>query len=110
EGFTTLAKDSIFMMPHLGLLAEVHAQAAVEVFEKDCLIYLGTCIAATGEGKLGKPCFKYSLTRSGEPSADSDQQSGMMNVGDLKLLPLGPEQRARVSIEPERGFDCGAGP
>ena len=25
-------------------------KAAVEVFEKDCLIYLGTCIAAKGEG------------------------------------------------------------
>jgi len=28
EGFTTLAKDSIFMMPHLGVLAEVHPKAA----------------------------------------------------------------------------------
>ena len=28
EGFTTLAKDSIFMMPHLGVLAQVHPQAA----------------------------------------------------------------------------------
>src|SRR5215831_4317647 len=51
EGFTTLAKDSIFMMPHLGVLAQVHPQAALEVFEKDCLIYLGTCIAAKGAGK-----------------------------------------------------------
>jgi hypothetical protein len=32
----------------LGVLAEVHPQAAVEVFEKDCLIYLGTCIARGG--------------------------------------------------------------
>src|SRR4029079_6564 len=42
EGVTTLAKDSIFMMPHLGVLAQVHPQAALEVFERDCLIYLGT--------------------------------------------------------------------
>ncbi len=42
EGFTTLAKDSIFMMPHLGVLAQVHPKAAMEVFERDCLIYLGT--------------------------------------------------------------------
>ena len=34
EGFTTLAKDSIFMMPHLGVLSTVHADAATEVFEK----------------------------------------------------------------------------
>src|SRR5262249_51584062 len=30
EGFTTLAKDSIFMMPHLGVLAQVHPQASLE--------------------------------------------------------------------------------
>ena len=103
EGFTTLAKDSIFMMPHLGVLAEVHPQAAVEVFEKDCLIYLGTCVAVKGEGKLGKPCFKYAI------SGTSLSEAGVMNVGDLKLLALGLDQRAKVTIEPERGFDCGAG-
>jgi hypothetical protein len=103
EGFTTLAKDSIFMMPHLGVLAEVHPQAAVEVFEKDCLIYLGTCIAARGEGKLGKPCFKFSI------SGSSLNESGVMNVGDLRLLPLALDQTVTVVIEPERGFDCGAG-
>ena len=42
EGITQLAVDSIFMMPQLGVLSTVHAKAAVEVFEKDCLIYLGT--------------------------------------------------------------------
>ena len=50
EGITTLAKDSIFMMPHLGVLAQVHPQAAIEVFERDCLIYLGTCISPKGTG------------------------------------------------------------
>jgi hypothetical protein len=104
EGFTALAKDSIFMMPHLGVLAEVHAKAAVEVFEKDCLIYLGTCIAAKGLGKVGKPCFKYTIKSA------SLNESGSMNFGDLKLLPLGPDDSATVSIQPERGFDCGAGP
>ncbi|MGA0174229.1 MAG: glutamate mutase L, partial [Phycisphaerales bacterium] len=54
EGFTSLAKDSIFMMPHLGVLAGVHEQAAMEVFERDCLIVLGACVAAKGEGKVGK--------------------------------------------------------
>ncbi len=103
EGFTTLAKDSIFMMPHLGVLAEVHPKAAVEVFEKDCLIYLGTCVSVKGEGKLGKPCFTYAISGGAN-------ESGRMNVGDLKLLPLGAGETAKVVIEPERGFDCGAGP
>lgn len=104
EGFTTLAKDSIFMMPHLGVLAEVHPKAALQVFEKDCLVYLGTCVAAKGEGKPGKPCFKYAV------SGSTLNSSGTMTYGDVVLLPLGPDEQANVVIEPEKGFDCGAGP
>jgi uncharacterized protein (TIGR01319 family) len=103
EGFTVLAKDSIFMMPHLGVLAQVHPQAAMEVFERDCLIYLGTCIAPRGQGKPGKRCFGYSVDGPGI------RESGEMAVGQQRLLPLAPGQTARVSIEPARGFDAGAG-
>lgn len=104
EGFTTLAKDSIFMMPHLGVLAEVHPEAALQVFEKDCLVYLGACVAAKGEGKSGKSCFKYTITGA------TLNESGVMNYGDIKLLPLESGETAKVAIEPERGFDLGAGP
>ena len=51
EGVTRLAVDSIFMMPHLGVLLTVHEKSATEVFNKDCLVPLGTCIAPVGEGK-----------------------------------------------------------
>jgi len=104
EGFTQLAKDSIFMMPHLGVLAQVHPKASVEVFERDCLIYLGACVAAAGQGKPGKPCFKYSV------EGPTLTESGEIAVGELKLLPLGEDETARVAIEPARGFDVGAGP
>ncbi len=107
EGFTELAKDSIFMMPHLGVLAQVHEQAALEVFEKDCLVYLGTCVAAKGAVKLDKPprsCFRYKI------EGPTLKESGEMKTGDLKLYPLGLGETARVSVEPARGFDLGAGP
>jgi hypothetical protein len=104
EGITTLAKDSIFMMPHLGVLAQVHPQAALEVFERDCLIYLGTCIAPAGQGKPGKPCFKYNINGGGL------SETGELNFGDIKLLPLAENQTAEVEIEPAKGFNMGAGP
>jgi len=104
EGITTLAKDSIFMMPHLGVLAQVHPQAAMEVFEKDCLIYLGTCVAAKGEGKSGKRCFSFRA------EGDSLNEAGELVVGDLKLLPLAADATAQLTLEPARGFDLGAGP
>ena len=104
EGFTTLAKDSIFMMPHLGVLAQVHARAAMEVFERDCLVYLGTCIAPRGRGKPGKRCFGYSIQG---PGID---KSGEMATGELRLFPLAHDRTAHVAVEPARGFDMGAGP
>ncbi|MEZ6065779.1 MAG: glutamate mutase L [Planctomycetaceae bacterium] len=104
EGFTELAKDSIFMMPHLGVLASVHPHAALEVFERDCLIALGTCVAAKGQGKPGKVCFKYRVRGEGR------DESGELLNGELKLLSLAPGAKAIVSIEPVRGMDMGGGP
>jgi hypothetical protein len=80
EGFTTLAKDSIFMMPHLGVLAQVHAKAAMEVFERDCLINLGTCIAAVGAASPARPCqVRHRGRRLNE--------TGELAFGDLRALP-----------------------
>jgi hypothetical protein len=104
EGITTLAKDSIFMMPHLGVLAQVHPQAAIEVFERDCLVYLGTCVAPKGAGSLGKSCFAFRLTGSGL------NEAGEVKVGEMRKIPLGAGKTATMSVEPARGFDCGAGP
>ncbi|HIA71437.1 MAG TPA: methylaspartate mutase [Phycisphaerales bacterium] len=102
EGCTDLAKDSIFMMPHLGVLSAVHPEAASQVFERDCLVYLGTCIAAKGLGKEGKLCFNWTL--SGDVNA-----SGTCNFGDLELIDMTPDQTATILCDPVRGFDLGAG-
>jgi hypothetical protein len=104
EGVTTLAKDSIFMMPHLGVLAQVHPKASMEVFEQDCLIYLGTCVAARGRGKPDRTCFEYTL------EGETLNESGEMGFGDLKLLPLGLGETAMLRAKAARGFDLGGGP
>src|SRR5262249_23972398 len=44
-GVTTLSVDSIFMMPHLGVLSTVNEKAATDVFVRDCMVYLGPCVA-----------------------------------------------------------------
>jgi len=92
------------MMPHLGVLAQVHPQASLEVFERDCLIFLGTCVAAKGTGKAGKHCFKYVIR------GKSLNASGEMAYGEMKLFPLEEGATAIVTIEPEKGFDFGGGP
>ena len=109
EGVTRLAVDSIFMMPQLGVLTEVQPRAATEVFEKDCLIHLGTCVAPSGIARKPGPIMKYRIDLPGGPV------SGTLDYLDMKLFELGLQDNGlpltvRAVLEPERGFDVGAGP
>ncbi len=103
EGVTRLAVDSIFMMPHLGVLSTVHQEAAKEVFEKDCLVKLGTCIAPVGEGKPRAKCVSVKITK---PNGEVIEKT--VNYGDIFLIPL-ENIKAKARIRPEKNFDVGAG-
>ena len=98
EGVTHLAVDSIFMMPQLGVLAQVNEAAATQVFERDCLIHLGTCIAPVGVASPGDA----GVTITGELTET-------VPFGELCLYPLGVGEKARVTIQPERRLDMGGG-
>jgi uncharacterized protein (TIGR01319 family) len=104
-GLTRLAVDSIFMMPHLGVLSQVNEQAATEVFVKDCLVPLGSCLAAEGIGRAGDPCFAYAIRR-----ADGHTERGTLAFGELRRLDLPEGMEAEVRGEPARGVNLGAGP
>ena len=103
EGVTRLAVDSIFMMPHLGVLAQVNEAAAQEVFEHDCLIYLGTCISPTGPVKSGSKCMEYVL------DAPGGERRGEVRAGEVVLEPLGVAMAAQATIRPASSVDLGAG-
>ena len=105
EGVTRLAVDSIFMMPQLGVLAEVHPKAATEVFEKDCLIWLGTCVGPRGTGREGRPFFSVELA-----FADGRSATHEIPFGEVRLLPLGLGETVRAKLVPAKGADFGAGP
>jgi hypothetical protein len=98
------------MMPQLGVLSQVHPKAATEVFNKDCLIHLGTCIAPAGEAKMGRPLMKFKLELPGGKT-----EGGQLMAGEMKKFELGFDSetnlplKAKAVLEPERGFDVGAG-
>lgn len=100
EGITELAVDSIFMMPHLGVLSTVHPDAATEVFEKDCLIRLGTCVAPVGRARRSDVLAEIEIGGKRET----------LRVGDLKLHPLGEGESAPIVVTPVKGVDVGNGP
>jgi uncharacterized protein (TIGR01319 family) len=105
EGITQLTVDSIFMMPQLGVLARVHEEAALSVFDKDCLIYLGTCVAPTGVvKKYGDPVLDYVLEK-----ANGDVIKGTIKGGELNVIPLGVGETGKLKVQPKRNFDMGNG-
>lgn len=92
-GFTLLTVDSIFMMPHLGVLSTVHEKAATEVFEKDCLVYLGTCIAPVGQEKEGIKILEAEVV-----DLTTNQSYDLsLNSGEIKVLPI--KSKARITIK-----------
>ena len=103
EGITHLAVDSIFMMPHLGVLAQVHEAAAEEVFRRDCLIPLGTCISPLNQGKSGSKCFDYQFTAGGQT------RRGAVPAGEVVVEPLDVGQTAELTVQPASSVDLGAG-
>ena len=102
EGITRLAVDSIFMMPQLGVLAQVNQEAATQVFERDCLVHLGTCIAPVGVAKPGDTCLSVRVEQAEKETIVDD-----VPFGQLRLYPLGVGQKAQVRLQPDRRFDVG---
>jgi len=104
EGITELAVDSIFMMPHLGVLSTVNKKAATQVFEKDCIIYLGTCIAPVGEMKSGAPVLHVQLSGS----SNVDERLG---AAELKRYAFEESEEVQATLTPlQKTLDIGAGP
>ena len=87
------------MMPQLGVLAHVNPAAATQVFERDCLIHLGTCVAPVGVSNPGDVCISITLERDGMDAIVED-----VPYGEVRLFPLGADEKARLKLDPDRRF------
>lgn len=105
EGVTGVFVDSVFMMPHLGVLAELEPEVALQVFETDCLVPLGTCVAPRCRPKPGQVVATIDLTWP-----DGSKTREAVVGGELKVLPLPTGQKVGMVMTPGRGVDVGAGP
>jgi uncharacterized protein (TIGR01319 family) len=105
EGVTWLFQDSVFMMPHLGVLSTVYRDAAWNVFDKDCLVRLGTVIAPRGTASQGTQVMTVKMEMpDGETLEDS------VGFGEIKRIHLPEGREADAVVEPARGFDIGEEP
>ncbi len=104
EGVTQLAVDSIFMLPHLGVFASVHPQAAQEIFERDCIVYLGVAIV---------PRYSNAL-KDGTVLADvliDGVERGSIVVGRVERIAAPNNATGRISVVPRhKSVEVGAGP
>lgn len=104
EGVTRVFQDSVFMMPHLGVLSSVYQEAAWQIFDKDCLLRLGTVVAPRGTGDIGKKAMSVNMEMP-----DGSTRKENLNFGDIKLIKLLERQEARAVIDPHGRLDVGAG-
>jgi hypothetical protein len=104
EAVTFLAVDSIFMMPQLGVLSTVMPDAAAQVFERDCLVRLGSCVAPVGNGKTGHTCLKITADWPGRGHVEEE-----IKYGEMARLPLAVDEKVKARLEPVRPFDLGHG-
>ena len=112
EGVTQLAVDSIFMMPQLGVLAHVDKEefkdesrkAALEVFHKDCLIRLGTCINPVGRSKPGDIVLDAELTMPDGTILEQEL------IKDKIVRIEVPYEPVKAILRPGKNMDIGAGP
>jgi len=104
EGVTMLFQDSVFMMPHLGVLSTVYPEAAWQIFDKDCLVRLGSVIAPSGIGRETETVFDIEMEMP-----DGETLKEQVKWGELKRINLGENQIAKGRITPTKRFDMGEG-
>jgi len=105
EGVTQLAVDSIFMMPHLGVLSSVYPEIAAEVFDKDCLVRLGTVVAPVGPAPRNGVLATIHIAMPG-----GEVQEHQITAGDLKVISLEVGDTVSCKLVPNGGrIDVGAG-
>ena len=112
EGITQLAVDSIFMMPQLGVLAAVDKKdlkedarkAALEVFHKDCLIRLGTCVTPVGKSKKGE------LLMTAEIKIQNENIRKIDIFKDDFIRIEAPYEPVDVILTPGKNINVGGGP
>ena len=81
----------------------MYKRQALEVFDKDCLIRLGTCIAPVGSVESKKDVLKAELEFSG-----GEKKEINLDGGDLVLVEA-DYQEISITLTPAKGIDVGAG-
>ncbi len=103
-GFTYIMQDSVFMIPHLGVLSKLYKEIALEIFEKECLVPLGTVVAAAGTGTPGEKVADVTVEYS-----EGEKERFELTFGNIIRIPVSQHKEVSVTVEPTKKFDFGQG-
>lgn len=104
RGVTELAVDSIFMMPHLGVLSSVHPAAAEEIFIQDCLVHIAYGIVPVFDPVLPQGTALCDVVLGG-------RKVGQVVSGRVQKIPVSSDRDTVLELQPlRRDVDIGAGP
>ncbi|MBS7620366.1 glutamate mutase L [Candidatus Bathyarchaeota archaeon] len=104
EGITKMYQDSVFMMPHLGVLSTAFPEIAWNIFEKDCLVRLGTVVAPAGTAKPSEPVINVKLHLQDETIFERE-----IKFNEIVRIPLAEKMTCKAVLEPKSNFDLGGG-
>jgi hypothetical protein len=123
-GSVELAIDTTLLLPALGNLARHQLAAASYIFDRDCLVWLGTALVVRGRPQQSAEMRRRGIDNSAIPLDETaspvavtvtvERQGGgtdTMTVpyGSIRVIPLRPDQRAALRVEPAPGFRVGSG-
>lgn len=113
-GSVELALDTTMLIPPLGNLARHQGAAAAYIFDRDCLVWLGTAIVVHGAPQAaGRSANAEAAQGNAVTITVERQQGGTETVevpyGTIRVVPLRPGQRAALTVKPAAGFSVGSG-
>ena len=108
KGLTQIAVDSIFMLPHLGLLSTIDREAASEIFINDCLVNVAHAIVPVFNPKKIKTKISQSLSLV-DVFIDGEKQTEVIHSKRI-VYPLEVGKVYQLELKPTSQYiNIGAG-
>jgi hypothetical protein len=102
-GSVELAVDTTMLVAPIGNLARHHPAAAAYIFDRDCLVWLGSTIVLHGrppESSAGGVTVTVERQQGGTETVE-------VPYGSIQVVPLRPDQRAALTVKPTTGLWVG---
>jgi hypothetical protein len=104
-GVTTVILDQNNLLSLLGAAAGRNSLLPVQILESGAFMSVGTVISPVITTTYGSPILRARLAYE-----DGTEARTELKFGSIEILPLGPGQAGRLSLQPGARVDLGFGP